>query len=152
MPPRNDIMMTGVYQAAPEDTNGSSKEPDEPQQQPPPPPAPVATAALKPVPGTSLKCLDDPDFAFEQATAAPKPKKPTYKVLEDPFEAAAASSKPGVDPMMASVYVPAPEAASAAAAVRASPNLSQRPPANEVLEGAREKFDKFWTGGSGKKE
>lgn len=59
---------------------------------------------------SSMKCLDDPNFSFES------PRKPNYRVLEDPIEG---SSPPPAMP-------------------------TRRPPAEEVLEGAREKFDKFW--------
>jgi len=81
-------------------------------------------------------------------------KKPSYRVLEDPFEAAAASAAPSnpakkapnyrvlEDPMTTAMYDPSTssEAQAAAAAMPAS----SCPPASEVLEGAREKFDKFW--------
>ena len=75
MPPRNDVMMTSVYQAAPaqdkEQMNGGKA---------------IVPEEAKPVPGTSLKCLEDPQFSFDggaNAVAAvaplPKPRKPTYK-------------------------------------------------------------------------
>ena len=37
----------------------------------------------KPIPGTTLKCLEDPSFEFETCTSQPPPaKKPAYRVLE----------------------------------------------------------------------
>ena len=57
-------------------------------------------------------------------------------MLEDPFEEAEASR-----PVAAAVHAPSKTAV-------ASPRSSQqRPPPDELLEGAREKFDKFWAGG-----
>ena len=105
----------------------------------------------KQVPGTKLKCLEDPSFEFETAPTAVKetPKKPSYRALEDPFEAdqsfgqKAANAKVGPykvleDPMCASVYESGPSGGV----------TSNRPMASEVLEGARERFDKFWGGKS----
>ena len=60
------------------------------------------------------------------SAATSKPKAPNYRVLEDPMTTAM------YDPSTSSEAVPAPVAS------------SSRPPASEVLEGAREKFDKFW--------
>ena len=91
------------------------------------------------------------------ALAAAAGKKPSYRVLEDPYaeaplEAAAASKGPKApnyrvleDPMTTAMYDPSTssEAVSASAVTSAMPG-SSRPPASEVLEGAREKFDKFW--------
>ena len=63
-------MMTSVYQAAaPQDqVNGGSK---------------AVAVEAKAVPGTSLKCLEDPQFCFDGGAGAmpplPKPRKPTYK-------------------------------------------------------------------------
>ena len=98
------------------------------------------------MPGTRLKCLEDPSFEFDGAPAtaatAPAPKKPSYRGLEDPFETdkniGPAVKKTGPykvleDPMTTSVY-------------EAAPVPSSRPMASEVLEGARERFDKFWSG------
>ena len=136
-----DVMTTSVYQpngnGSSHHINGSGEEP-------------------KPVSGTrGLKCLEDPSFEFE-AAPAPKeisspPKKPSYRVLEDPFEAeksysppvkaakAASPYKVLEDPMCASVYEGAPGQSSGGI-------VSNRPMAAEVLEGARERFDKFWGG------
>ena len=118
---------------------------------------------------TSLKCLEEPSFEFEASNEAKKNseaapalasaavKKPSYRVLEDPYaeaplEATAAASKgpkaPNYrvleDPMTTAMYDPSTSSeAVSASAVTAMPG-SSRPPASEVLEGAREKFDKFW--------
>lgn len=105
-----------------------------------------------------LKCLEEPSFEFEASKEVPakkNEKKPSYRVLEDPFEAAvpipqnSAKKAPNYrvleDPMTTAMYDPSTssEAQSAAAAGAALP-ASSCPPASEVLEGAREKFDKFW--------
>ena len=104
--------------------------------------------AIKPV-GTGLKCLEDPSFCFDEKTetkpvtaaaAAPKPKKPTYRVLEDPFESGEAAM-PKIarnDPMVTGMYVPSTGSASGAVPAPAGPPMAA------VLEGAREKMDEFW--------
>ena len=130
--------------------------------------------------GTMLKCLEEPSFEFEasheatttakkqpadQSTSASSKKPPCpYRVLEDPFEAVPPkrSNPPNYrvleDPMTTAMYDPSTssEAATAAAASSSSTTTasavgSSRPPASEVLEGAREKFDKFWGSSSSKK-
>ena len=66
----------------------------------------------KVVPGTTLKCLEDPSFEFEPKQAPPK--KPSYRVLEDPtmddMANPPAAKKPTYkvleDPMLTSVYEP----------------------------------------------
>jgi hypothetical protein len=91
------------------------------------------------VPGTRLTCLEDPSFEFEAAASSSPPKRPSYRVLEDPFESdknfkrSAGSYKVLEDP----AFEAGPPASS-----------SGRPMASEVLEGARERFDKFWGGKS----
>ena len=66
----------------------------------------------------SKRVLEDPFEADKNFGPAAKAQKTSpYKVLEDP--------------MMTSVY-------------EAGPVSSSRPMASEVLEGARERFDKFW--------
>ena len=129
---------------------------------------PIPNPVLKSVPGTSgLKCLEDPSFLFEESSPSSKPaaaaaavpvgnqaaiqapvvtsqpKKPTYRVLEDPFEdmqppatLSSSSRKNTADPMMASMYDPT---------TSTEARVARQPAANEVLEGAREKFDKFWS-------
>jgi hypothetical protein len=98
-------------------------------------------------PSSNLKCLEDPNFSFdeapsagptEKATAGSDPKKPlpSYRVLEDP-ELELPKARPGYkvleDPMMTSIYKPAkPEPAKG------------RP--EEVADGARQQFDKFFKG------
>ena len=100
----------------------------------------------------------------DQSTSASS-KKPScpYRVLEDPFEAAPPkrSNPPNYrvleDPMTTAMYDPSTssEAATAAATTASSSTTttapamgSSRPAASEVLEGAREKFDKFWGSGT----
>ena len=131
--------------------------------------------------GTMLKCLEEPSFEFEASheatTTAKKPpaaestsassKKPCpYRVLEDPFEAVPAKrSNPNYrvleDPMTTAMYDPSTSSEAAAAAASTATTSSSttvpamgssRPAASEVLEGAREKFDKFWGSGSSSKK
>lgn len=111
-----------------------------------------AVSAPAIVADTSLKCLEEPSFEFEASkeTVAKKPevKKPSYRVLEDPFEAAAPPARKAPnyrvleDPMTTAMYDPS--TSSEAGNNPASGAQSSRPAASEVLEGAREKFDKFW--------
>ena len=128
---------------------------------------------------TSLKCLEEPSFEFEaskeavakknEAAINPAVKKPSYRVLEDPFEApapsAATTSAGGPvggnntsggparkapnyrvleDPMTTAMYDPSTSSEVGPNSAVAAVAGSSRPPASEVLEGAREKFDKFW--------
>ncbi len=110
---------------------------------------------------TTLKCLEEPSFEFEASKesvaktgSSAEAKRPSYRVLEDPFEAT--SSGPSVapkakganyrvleDPMTTAMYDPSTSSEATAAAANVAP-LSSRPLASEVREGAREKFDKFW--------
>ena len=105
-------------------------------------------------PSSNLKCLDDPNFSFDEgpssAPAKPptaiapepqaegsQPKKPSYRVLEDPTlpdlpKPKGAGYKVLEDPMMTSIYEPAKEQAKG------------RP--EEVADGARQQFDKFFKG------
>ena len=122
-------------------------------------PKPAAQEA--PAPSTNLKCLEDPNFSFDEApSAAPakagspqktaptadsqklpeasaQAKKPSYRVLEDP-EVDLPKPKPAgykvlEDPMMTSIYEPARQEAA-----------KGRP--EEVATGARQTFDKFFKG------
>ena len=116
----------------------------------------AATATANPDPASSsLKCLEEPSFEFEASkeTVAKKSevKKPSYRVLEDPYEVTASAGPPKPkaspnyrvleDPMTTAMYDPSTSSEAAAATAMMSVN---RPLASEVLEGAREKFDKFW--------
>ena len=111
-------------------------------------------------PSTNLKCLEDPNFSFDEVPSAParagppqktahpadsqklpeastQAKKPSYRVLEDPAvdlpKPKPAGYKVLEDPMMTSIYEPArPEPAKG------------RP--EEVADGARQQFDKFFKG------
>jgi len=112
---------------------------------------------------TSLKCLEDPDFSFDEPksaavsvaplpsvenTATPsdnkpvdsasgQPKKPSYRVLEDPEldlpKPKGSPYKVLEDPMTASFYEPAKQE-----------GTKGRP--EEVADGARQQFDKFFKG------
>jgi hypothetical protein len=132
------------------------------------------------VPGTNLKCLEDPNFSFDEpvpssagpphpgqpgllgqpsdkmpAPASSQPKKPSYRVLEDPFESSigvppapisgglgiAVLEDPGI--MTASIYDQNPTTCTTTAA-KQDPGKG-RP--EEVLSGAREQFDKFFNKG-----
>ena len=136
-----DVMTTSMYQKNGEEShlNGAAS-------------SAAATATANPDPASSsLKCLEEPSFEFEASkeTVAKKSevKKPSYRVLEDPYEVtASAPSKPKAspnyrvleDPMTTAMYDPSTSSEAAAA------TAMTRPLASEVLEGAREKFDKFW--------
>jgi len=110
---------------------------------------------------SNLKCLDDPTFSFDEpkpssvslkpsvdttfppsdnkpaeSTASP-PKKPSYRVLEDPeldmSKPKGSPYKVLEDPMTASFYEPAKQE-----------GTKGRP--EEVADGARQQFDKFFKG------
>merc|ERR1712106_842274 len=117
----------------------------------------------KQVPTTNLKCLEDPTFSFDEPkpssvsvkpipsvdkTANPsdskpaeptasQPKKPSYRVLEDPEldipKPKGSPYKVLEDPMTASFYEPAKQE-----------GTKGRP--EEVADGARQQFDKFFKG------
>merc|ERR1719233_357699 len=108
---------------------------------------------------TNLKCLEDPTFSFDEpkpssvsakppvdTTANPSdskpaesgpPKKPSYRVLEDPEldmpKPKGSPYKVLEDPMTASFYEPAK-----------AEGTKGRP--EEVADGARQQFDKFFKG------
>eukprot|EP00092_Neocalanus_flemingeri_P036373 GFUD01039600.1.p1 GENE.GFUD01039600.1~~GFUD01039600.1.p1 ORF type:complete len:722 (-),score=191.50 GFUD01039600.1:885-3050(-) len=117
----------------------------------------------KQVPPTNLKCLDDPNFSFDEPKpssvsvkpissvdktanlsdskpaepTASQPKKPSYRVLEDPEldmpKPKGSPYKVLEDPMTASFYEPAKQE-----------GTKGRP--EEVADGARQQFDKFFKG------
>ena len=117
----------------------------------------------KQVPTTSMKCLEDPTFSFDEPkpssvsvkpipsvdntatpsdskpaeSAAGPPKKPSYRVLEDPEldipKPKGSPYKVLEDPMTASFYEPAKQE-----------GTKGRP--EEVADGARQQFDKFFKG------
>jgi len=121
------------------------------------------TAPIKPnemgKQATNLKCLEDPTFSFDEpkpssvsakppvdTTANPSdskpaesgpPKKPSYRVLEDPEldmpKPKGSPYKVLEDPMTASFYEPAK-----------AEGTKGRP--EEVADGARQQFDKFFKG------
>ncbi|XP_057318476.1 serine/arginine repetitive matrix protein 1 isoform X18 [Microplitis mediator] len=106
--------------------------------------------AIKPVAGTSLRCLEDPVFEFEKsktegvpavATTAPTTTSTStatgYRVLEaeDPVTESPAS-------------VPTGSGYHVLEAPALSPGSAQRSVASDVLEIARNRFDKFWGKGS----
>ncbi|XP_040579070.1 uncharacterized protein [Lepeophtheirus salmonis] len=121
------------------------------------------STANQPLSSTGLKCLDDPNFSFESTTnnpsstetvAIPKPippqtKKPAYHVLEDPFESdLLQQAKPAPLPpaSSASPYKVLEDPSMSSSVYDPSHSAVKRPivVAAEVLEGARERFDKFW--------
>lgn len=123
-----DVMMTSIYQpSASAENNGNGH-------------MNGAEAAA-----STLKCLEEPSFEFEASKEVNDVKKPSYRVLEDPFEVVNKPKAPSYrvleDPMTTAMYDPTTSSEAMA---------SNRPMASEVLEGAREKFDKIW-GPSSKK-
>ena len=117
----------------------------------------------KQVPTTNMKCLEDPTFSFDEPkpssvsvkpipsvdntatpsdskpaeSAAGPPKKPSYRVLEDPEldipKPKGSPYKVLEDPMTASFYEPAKQE-----------GTKGRP--EEVADGARQQFNKFFKG------
>ncbi len=89
--PISDVMTTGIYQfreededaaAAAEESNDTSETPVNGAE----------NGGGGEVDGgaAELKCLDEPSFQFsEEQQQQQQPKRPNYRVLEDPFEAAA---------------------------------------------------------------
>jgi len=109
-------------------------------------------------PSSNLKCLEDPNFLFDEAPSHPSNptanlaaseskgsteaggpgKKPSYRVLEDPDvnplpKPKTTGYKVLEDPMMTSIYEPA------------KPDPAKGRP-EEVADGARQQFDKFFKG------
>ena len=124
--PIADVMTTAMYQPS-----GVLQEEEEEEEK---------TTSLNGAGG--LKCMEDPEFAFDAQKASSAPKRPNYRVLEDPFEdMAAAAAAP--DPMTTGIY-DASTSSSAAAVTRPSPKLGARPPASDIMEGTKEKLDRFW--------
>jgi hypothetical protein len=96
--------------------------------------AAAAPAAVKPVAGTTLKCLDDPDFDPTPSTTPARP----YTVLEAPPPPTASDSAapaPAAARPSGYLILEAPEPAEAPSA---------RSVASDVLEKARNRFDMFW--------
>ena len=142
---------------------------EEPEAEKPTPPVANDATAVTTVPGTTLRCLEDPTpFLFsrpatlvtslpelpaEQPAVAPPvqnamPKAPRYRVLEDPSQVDA--------PIPAQPYkvLEAPSSPKGMAAVSSpgsSSPSSNRTLASDVLEKARTRFDRFWTKKEGDK-
>lgn len=142
-------------------TNGEEKEQKDKNDNKTEPMKPKETG--KQVPTTNMKCLDDPTFSFDEPkpssanvkpipsvdntatpsdskpaeSAAGPPKKPSYRVLEDPEldipKPKGSPYKVLEDPMTASFYEPAKQE-----------GTKGRP--EEVADGARQQFDKFFKG------
>ncbi|XP_051156636.1 uncharacterized protein LOC127278794 isoform X8 [Leptopilina boulardi] len=95
----------------------------------------TAESSIKPVAGTNLRCLDDPVFEFERKNESNVPTTTTmtatapgqhgYHVLE------------ATSPQLSGTGYHVLEAP-------ISPGSSQRSAATDVLEMARNRFDKFW--------
>ncbi|XP_011298297.1 flocculation protein FLO11 isoform X8 [Fopius arisanus] len=99
--------------------------------------------SIKPVAGTNLRCLEDPVFEFDRGQKTTEPVVPTttapvtqsgYRVLEaeDPVVPAGgvgSTSSAGYHVLEAPVL---------------SPGAQQRSVTSDVLEIARNRFDKFW--------
>ncbi|XP_046618715.1 uncharacterized protein LOC124304474 isoform X7 [Neodiprion virginianus] len=95
-----------------------------------------AAAAVKPVVGTNLRCLEDPVFEFERKKEAAVPPS-GYRVLE--AEAPhGAQSVPQANTGVSSGY----HVLEAPAVLGQS--TGQHSMTNDVLEKARNRFDKFW--------
>ena len=91
------------------------------------PAKPIPKEASRAVPGTTLRCLEDPSFQFDQ--------NPTMNNVP--------LSNVRNDPMSTGFY----DMSTSSETNRGQGHESGgRPQPSEVLEGAREKFDKFWSG------
>lgn len=118
-------------------------------------------AAVKPVAGTNLRCLEDPVFEFERGKSNEPSTIAPASTTTTSSSVAAPSSVPGV-PVQAGGYrvleAESPPAASVTSGIGAgsssgyhvleapalSPGSAQRSVASDVLEKARNRFDKFW--------
>ncbi|XP_034934080.1 uncharacterized protein [Chelonus insularis] len=114
---------------------------------------PPQDSSIKPVAGTNLRCLEDPVFEFEKSqTESATPATTTapattgavthggYRVLEaeSPVAPPGGSGASGTMPFNVAMGTPT-----------LSPGSAQRSVASDVLEKARNRFDKFWgKGGS----
>ena len=124
--------------------------------------------AVTTVPGTTLRCLEDPTpFLFSRpatlmtsppASAAPSvpaamPKAPRYRVLEDPslFQADASFSPSVAQPYKVLEAPSSPKGTAAVSSPGSSSPSSNRTIASDVLEKARTRFDRFWTKKEGEK-
>ncbi|XP_029051975.2 mediator of DNA damage checkpoint protein 1 isoform X8 [Osmia bicornis bicornis] len=103
--------------------------------------------SIKPVAGTNLRCLEDPGFEYDRkkdvgaqptttatmTTPSSSTPQPGYRILEAESPQAAGTTG-GYHVLEAPTVVP---------------GSAQRSAASEVLEKARNRFDKFWGKGSG---
>lgn len=97
--------------------------------------------------GTNLRCLEDPVFEFERkkdATSAPAPSG--YRVLEAEVPRSVQQSLPKSSPAPGSGGYHVLEAP--AVGVSATQGTTQHSMTNDVLEKARNRFDKFWGKGN----
>lgn len=106
--------------------------------------------SIKPVAGTNLRCLEDPGFEYDRkkdvgaqptttatiTTPSSSTPQPGYRILE-------AESPQAAGPAAGYHVLEAPTVV---------PGSAQRSTASEVLEKARNRFDKFWGKGSGGSE
>ncbi|XP_076658635.1 uncharacterized protein LOC143362403 isoform X16 [Halictus rubicundus] len=124
--------------------------------------------SIKPVAGTNLRCLEDPGFEYErkkdtsQATttatmttpSSSTAPQPGYRILEaeSPQPATGSSSGAGAGGGGGGVGGGAGGSGGGFHVLEAPtvvPGTAQRSAASEVLEKARNRFDKFWGKGSG---
>nr|XP_034172794.1 fibrous sheath CABYR-binding protein isoform X11 [Osmia lignaria] len=104
--------------------------------------------SIKPVAGTNLRCLEDPGFEYDRkkdvgaqptttatmtTPSSSTPPQPGYRILEAESPQPAGTAG-GYHVLEAPTVVP---------------GSAQRSAASEVLEKARNRFDKFWGKGSG---
>ncbi|KZC12800.1 hypothetical protein WN55_04317 [Dufourea novaeangliae] len=118
-------------------------------------------SSIKPVAGTNLRCLDDPGFEYDRkketsqgtttatmttpsSSTAPQPG---YRILEAESPQGAGSGGGGGG--MAGVVGSTGGGYHVLEAPTVVPGSAQRSAASEVLEKARNRFDKFWGKGSG---
>ncbi|XP_068975383.1 uncharacterized protein [Bombus flavifrons] len=136
------------------ETDGTEEEPKE-QQRPEP--------SIKPVSGTSLRCLEDPSFEYDRKKEAGQPATTTtmttplsstvpqqgYRILEaESPQGGTTEGGGGGGGSMGGLGSSSGGGYHVLEAPTVVPGSAQRSAASEVLEKARNRFDKFWGKGS----
>ena len=87
--PISDVMTTGIYQFREEDEDAAAAAEESNDTSETPVNGAENGGGGADGGAAELKCLDEPSFQFSEEQQQQQPKRPTYRVLEDPFEAAA---------------------------------------------------------------
>ncbi|XP_060823068.1 proteoglycan 4-like isoform X19 [Bombus pascuorum] len=136
------------------ETDGTEEEPKEQQRSEP---------SIKPVSGTSLRCLEDPSFEYDRKKEAGQPATTTtmttplsstvpqqgYRILEaESPQGGTTEGGGGGGGSMGGLGSSSGGGYHVLEAPTVVPGSAQRSAASEVLEKARNRFDKFWGKGS----